>query len=73
MQLLAVSVYPIGEQILGARMPLEDCVRLEQPVGSNIITLGCSQRGKNYLANIIVKGFIDMASVFHFVIMINAL
>ena len=74
LQLLAVGVYAIGEQILGARMLLEDCVRLEQPVGSIIIiTLRCSQRRKNYLVNIIVNGFIDLASIFHLTVMINAL
>ena len=73
LQLLAVSVYAIGEQIFGARMLLEDCVRLEQPVGSIIITLRCSQRRKNYLINIIVKDFIDLASLFHLAIMKNAL
>ena len=48
---MAVGVYAIGEQIFGARMLLEDCVRLEQPVGSIIITLRF--------------GFIDLASIFH--------
>ena len=73
LQLLTVAVYAIGEQILGARMLLEDCVRLEQPVGSINITLRCSQRRKNYLVNIIVKEFIDLARIFHLVIMKNAL
>ena len=71
---MAVGVYAIGEQILGARMLLEDCVRLEQPVGSIImITLRSSQRRKNYLVNIIVNDLIDLASIFHLTVMINAL
>ena len=71
---MAVGVYAIGEQILGARMLLKDCVRLEQPVGSIIIiTLRCSQRRKNYLVNIIVNDLIDLASIFHLTVMINAL
>ena len=72
LQLLADGVYAIGEQIFGARMLLEDCVRMEKPVGPIIITLRCSQRRKNYLVNIIVNGFIDLASIFHLTIMINA-